>query len=433
VKHLPDPIKTVLDDPVDEAMLRRIWEGVDSQLPRRRSVHVRLVLSGAFAGAAIAGLVMLAISGIARRDSGALRLANGGPAGAAEIATATDPLALEMSDGSQIRLEPGARLSPLENSESTFAVVLARGTVRFDVRPGGRRRWIVECGLGTVDVVGTSFSIERTPHRLRVEVERGVVLVRSERVPRHVRRLGAGEAMEITDAAAPPLLPAAGPAPAPTAPVAAEVAAPAEATVAIGPGDAATAAAAGGGAPAATPAAGPAGPLEPRAPVAGAQRRTRGGPTTWRELAEDGRHVQAFSLLGAEGVQRETPRLGVSDLLALADVARLSGHPKEAVAPLERILAEFASDAQAPLAAFALGRLELDALNRPAKAAVAFTRALALGVPLTLKEDAEARLVEAHARAGDRQATAEAARGYARDFPNGRHFETVRRWLDSAP
>jgi transmembrane sensor len=119
-------------------------------------------------------------------------------------------------------------------------------------------------------------------------------------------------------------------------------------------------------------------------------------------------------------VRRETQRLSVADLLALADVARLSGHPREAVAPLERILSRFASDPQAPLAAFALGRLELDALDQPRKAAAALERALALGVPRSLKEDVRARLVEAYGRAGDRTAARAAARAYLREFPDGR-------------
>ena len=122
---------------------------------------------------------------------------------------------------------------------------------------------------------------------------------------------------------------------------------------------------------------------------------------------------------------RETRRLGVADLLMLADVARLSGHAAEAVAPLERILHDFPHDPQAPLAALALGRLELDALDRPARAAAVLNRALALGVPRSLREDVRARLVEAYARAGDRTATRAAAAVYVREFPHGRDLSIV--------
>ena len=118
---------------------------------------------------------------------------------------------------------------------------------------------------------------------------------------------------------------------------------------------------------------------------------------------------------------RETRQAGVGDLLLLADVARLSGHPRDAVAPLERILDAYPRDAQAPLAAFALGRLELDALDAPARAARALDRALALGLPQSLREDARARLVEAHARSGNAAAARAAAAAYRREFPDGRY------------
>ena len=110
-------------------------------------------------------------------------------------------------------------------------------------------------------------------------------------------------------------------------------------------------------------------------------------------------------------------------------MARLSGHPAEAVAPLERILGELSSDPQAPLAAFTLGRIELDALSHPAEARAAFERALALGVPAGLREDARARLVEACARAGETAAAASAASAYAREYPGGRHARAIEAWL----
>jgi transmembrane sensor len=121
----------------------------------------------------------------------------------------------------------------------------------------------------------------------------------------------------------------------------------------------------------------------------------------------------------------------VGDLLALADVARLSGHPAEAVMPLERVLAEFPGDPQAPLAAYTLGRLHLDSLGRPHAAISALERALALGVPHGLREDVRARLVEAYARSGDSVGVERAAQAYAKEFPNGRYTSAVSRWRRS--
>ena len=158
-------------------------------------------------------------------------------------------------------------------------------------------------------------------------------------------------------------------------------------------------------------------------------RRRRSG--AWRELARRGQHREAFAALGAQGLRREARRLGVADLFALADVARLSGHPADAVAPLDRIVSDFASDAQAPLAAFALGRLELDSLARPARAVTALNKALALGAPQSLREDVRARLVEAYVRAGDQAAARSAADAYRREFPDGRYTKTIASLLGS--
>ncbi len=375
------PLKEHVCDPADESALARIAQELEARSPASgRRWRWALPLGLAAAGAAVALVVVLV------RVPGPLVLADG----RAVTAVGADEEARELAlaDGSRIRLSPGARLEPLASSGKSFSAMVTRGRADFEVRPGGPRHWVIECGLATVEVVGTEFACEREHGRLRVVVRRGAVLVRGDRVPERARRLTAGQSLEIVDER--PGLPAA--------------AAPA---------------------PAATPAA-------PEATAAASAPRPVGRPApakAWRELARDGHHGAAFAALGSDGLRREAKRLGVDDLLALADVARLSGHPAEAVRPLERILAEFAGDPQAPLAAFALGRLELDALGRPQAAAAALTRALALGVPQSLREDVRARLVEAHARAGDRGAARQAAAAYADEFPGGRHARAIEGWL----
>jgi transmembrane sensor len=381
VSRLEFPLKGSLRDPTEEPALRRIWERIDGRLPDARRQRRRVAMGGLVL--AVAAVVTLVVSW--RRDAGPLRFGDGRPLFAVDAPTAGARLAL--SDGSSIELGGGARFEPLESSGTTFLAVLQRGSASFDVRPGGPRRWQVECGLATIEVVGTRFSCERAPGRLRVSVQRGAIIVRGERVADRARRLAAGESLDVVEVPAVVAAPLVRAEP--------EVTTDADGTV-----------------PApANPA--PANKDEP-SPVP--QPRA-----SWRELAHAGRPVEAFAALGAPGVRREARRLGVADLLALADVARLSGHPADAVAPLERILTGFAHDPQAPLAAFALGRLELDALDRPAPAVVALQRALSLGVPSTLRDDVRARLVEAYRRTGNREAARGAAEAYVREFPSGRH------------
>jgi transmembrane sensor len=387
------PLKSYLDDRVDEAVVCRMALAIDGRLDRRRR---RRFLPLVLVGAAAATAVLVAVtSAHFRRDGGPLLLADGREIGAMDATGAGREISL--ADGSRIWLAPGAGIEPLQSTGVSFSAVVTRGRADFDVRPGGPRHWTVECGLATVEVVGTAFGCEREHGRLRVIVRHGAVLVRGERVPNRARRLAAGETLEISDLAE---APAAGEA-APTAPVQ-----PPEKT---GPSDAPS------------PQAGPASPR--REPVKGA------GTAVWRVLARHGRHDEAFASLGSDGLRRESERLGVHDLLALADVARLSGHPAEAVRPLERILVEFATDSQAPLAAFALGRVELDSLGHARAATSAFRKALALGIPRGLREDVLARLVEACARSGDASAARQAAEVYRTEFPDGRHAHAIQRWL----
>ncbi|HTB58940.1 MAG TPA: FecR family protein [Polyangia bacterium] len=375
MSRLRYPLKDLLGDPTSEEALARVWRGIDARAPRGRS-RTRV---WAMASVAAAAAVAIAFATFERRDRGPLRFADGRPLGAVEAPPVGAVVA--MSDGSRIDLAAGARFTPLESTGTSFMAVLERGSAHFEVRPGGPRRWQIECGLATVEVVGTGFDCTRAPGRLSVSVQHGAVLVRGERVPDRARRLAAGETLEVLE---PP--PPAEPSPAP-----------------VGAPEA----------PAPTIAAAP-----ERDPVTT-------NTSAWRELARGGHHREAFAALGAQGLVRETKRLGVADLLVLADVARLSGHAAEAVVPLERILRDFPGDPQAPLAALALGRLELDTLDRPAKAAAALTRALSLGVPRSLREDVRTRLVEAYARAGNRTAARAAAAAYLREYPDGRDRSIV--------
>jgi transmembrane sensor len=392
MSQLRFPLKHFLRDPVDEAALCRVAKAIDAR-PRREK---RQLVTPLALGAVAASVALIVLFSHLRHDAEPLRLADGRDF--VTVDTSGAPRDIPLSDGSRIRLASGSRIEPLDSSSTAFSAILTEGSADFDVRPGGPRRWVIECGLAAVEVVGTAFSCERSSGRLRVAVRRGVVLVRGEHVPDRARRLSAGETLDIEDA----------PLEAPTDPLASSprlgsgiVAAPISSVTDGGFGS------------------------------RGNEDSTLHPPTTrtWRELARRGNNGEAYDALGAEGFRSEARRLGVNDLLALADVARLSGHPAEAVVPLDRILREFSDDAQAPLAAFALGRLQLDSLGRPQAAVAAFQRALSLGIPSGLREDTRARLVEACARSGDPQGAQRAADAYLDEFPHGRYVRAVQGWL----
>ncbi len=403
---LTAPIDRVLRDDVDPHALEKTWQAIARRRAagggRSRSAR-RLVRRAAiglfFTAAGVVGVwaygsyvaSLSSVSSVStspaidRRDE-PLRLAGGGEV--VSIDAQIERKSAVFADGSRVTLSPGSRLDPLANDGRTFAVVLERGTAVFAVQPGGPRRWSIDAGLATVEVIGTELTILRAPDHVRVEVAHGTVLVRGERVRDQEQTLTAGGWLEVWAAES---------------------------------HDA--------GVPSAERA------RQQPAPQVGPDRGAKPAPSphdAWQPLARTGAYAVAFEALGTGGVALETEQAeDIETLLALADVARLSGHPAEAVAPLERILSRHAGDRRASLAAFTLGKLELDTLGRPSAAARAFERCLSLGAPRGLEEDLQARLVEARGRSGDRAGARAAAVRYRKDFPQGRHLDALEQWTDS--
>ncbi|HEY5957334.1 MAG TPA: FecR family protein, partial [Polyangiaceae bacterium] len=196
MSQLRFPLKDCLEDPADEAALCRIAQRMDSPQPPRGT---RTIASIVLAGAAVAGIAVAALAHVRiHHDVGPLVLADGREF--APVDATSTSREIRLSDGSMIRLWPGAHVAPLESSGTSFSAMVGDGRADFDVRPGGPRHWTVECGLATVEVVGTAFTCDRAPGRLRVEVRHGIVLVRGDRVPDRARRLSAGESLELTEA-----------------------------------------------------------------------------------------------------------------------------------------------------------------------------------------------------------------------------------------
>jgi transmembrane sensor len=151
---------------------------------------------------------------------------------------------------------------------------------------------------------------------------------------------------------------------------------------------------------------------------------------SWREQAGRGEYDAAYEVIEAEpAVVRDVP----ADLLLAADVARLSGHPKEALRYLRELTRDHAADPRAPLAAFTAGRVLLSRLGRPDDAARAFADARALSPRGSLAEDAWAREVQALAAAGRAEDARRTAEAYLAAHPEGRRARTVRRAAGIVP
>jgi transmembrane sensor len=380
---LPRPVGCLFEPREPEERILRVWRGVVSRRAQEVSDSRHRTLLMAASAVGVLAVVLVLFVGRGRVP--------GVTASVAELTTlesVTTPREVDLEDGASVRLETGTRLDVLERLPSAVSLALRRGRARFDIRAGGAFKWRIDCGAVTVEVVGTRFVLERDDRQVRVEVERGRVLVRGEGVMDRVQAVDAGGHMVVSS----------------------EPRGPGWASV---PWHSLPLVDAGGASE----------------PIPNAQASSSNAVGEWQNAARDRDWNRAWDALGETGIARITQGSDdVAELLTLADVARLSGHPRDAVAPLERIVTAYAGDSRAALAAFMLGRVWLDSLGNPARAIAPLERALSLGLPAGLEEDAEARLVEAYARAGNPQQARALAEEYRAHFPGGWRISDVDRW-----
>jgi transmembrane sensor len=183
------PLGKHLADALSESELSSTWQRVqvtrDSKMRRRSRHRAGVAMLAACAVAA-------AVGGLWFRPTGELLLQNG-----EALHRLEGNQTAQLSDDSRIRTTAEGELEVLENSQARFSLHLVRGAARFEVTPGTGRQWRVETGQVSVEVVGTIFVVARDEANVRVAVERGVVVVRGARVPDGVRRLAAGEHLEV--------------------------------------------------------------------------------------------------------------------------------------------------------------------------------------------------------------------------------------------
>lgn len=342
------PLGAALRDVASEEDLATAWDAIErARVPARRP----RLRTGGIALAALAAAAALAL--FAARPTGAppgpLAVAGGAPLRA--IAPASH---VALGDGSGIETGDDAALEVLENQAGLLALHLTRGRARFRVTPGTGRRWRVEASGLSVEVVGTVFVVERTPDEVRVAVERGAVVVRGDGVPDGVRRLAAGESIAVPRARATTTPDTTAPEAPPAIARAAEATGTPETTreteeAALAPlrGE-------------------PRGRADPPAPSRSPPDLAAGAEPAWQSPAS---------------------------LMIAADAARARGDASEAIATFDRIAREHPSSAEAPLAAFTAARL-LARRGRAEAARARYRRALELGLPPELAEDARRALEE---------------------------------------
>ncbi len=371
---MPDPIDELatardhLDPRWTPARAQRALGVIEARLSRPR---VRLWIPIA---AAAAAAVLLAFS---LRDTLHIRFGAGSPSAANSAASPLSSAdALSFADGSTARaLRDDTRLMLHESNESSVVVSVESGAAKFSVTHRPERVFSVRIGAVTLRVLGTVFEVDRQATTVTVRVTEGRVQVDS--VATHAV-VGAGQSVVLSLE------------PAPVASASVGAAAPTGSVVE---------------------------PLD-------AKTDTKvDAKAHWRALARAGRHGEAYAAVKALGPQ------GVDDaegLLAAADVAKLAGRPGEAVPFLERVLRDFRTDSRAAIAAFSLGKIQMN--SSPALAAARFSEARTLAPSSALAEDALAREADAWALAGARDKASSAARLYLQRYPTGQRVDAMRRY-----
>jgi transmembrane sensor len=291
--------------------------------------------------------------------------------------------AVNFPDGSRASLEDGARVS-LRPGGADLEVDLLGGAARFEVAHRSGHHFRVHVGTVTVEVVGTSFEVRPGARDVAVTVARGRVHVTA---PGRDAYLDSGMAARFMSDA-----------PRGAAPGTPQGIDPTEKD--------------------ASP------PKEQASP-----RVTPLAASAWARAAERKDYSGAYRLLSHVGIG--TVRDDPAELFLAADVARLSGHPDQALLPLRRLLEGHARDPRAPYAAFILGRVLLEELHQPHDAALAFARVRELNPATPLASDALAREVLAWARAGDNEQARQRADEYVRAYPNGARLREIRRFANT--
>jgi transmembrane sensor len=364
------PLADFVRSPASDARLLELWSKIEGGQAQRltRARQLR-----AAAGVAAVGVFVGALALVATHEPTPLE-----PAPVAVERAASDPSAardapqqLSLADGSRLMLSTGTRARVLSMRADEVRVRLERGQVDCEVAPDRARRFVVEAGEFEVVVTGTRFTVnsagEADASSVAVSVEHGSVQV-WEPPHRLLAALGAGQRWASER--------------------------PAGATIEEAPD-------AGGIAPAAPPSSAPA----PSAPASSGRAPTSapGGPRASASASDP------------------------SALLARASAARQAGKLPEAVAALERIIRQHPNDERAGYAAFLLGRIQLDTLGDARAAVESFSFAAAHPGSGFFPEDAEARRVEALAKAGQMTECAAARDRFLAKYPRSARAASIQR------
>jgi hypothetical protein len=379
------------DDELRGARARFI--GTVQQDPKRRTNRRPFAWVGVIA---LAASVALGIFGWQRyRSSTPITFDTGsehtaGRVGAVLSAVESEPLPIHFSDGTIVSMAVSTQARITETSSHGATIVLEDGSISLAVVHRPASSWHVAAGPFTVLVTGTKFDVHwsASDGTLAVDLHEGAVTVLGPTLGEGGRRVLPGESLRVAIAVAVG-------APPPVATTGEPVAAP------------------------------PTRDDEPKGPSDSA---SKSGDPPWKQLAENGRYVEALAAAESEGFDAVLRRSTPADLRLLGDAARLAGSPRRAEQALRAVRTRAAGTHDAAMAAFSLGRLSVGSNYRAA--ARWFQTYLHEEPAGPLAREATGRLMEAQRASGDVAAARETASSYLAKYPAGPHAGLARNILN---
>jgi TolA-binding protein len=307
--------------------------------------------------------------------------------------TNSAPADVRFSDGTLVRMEPGARARVVRLAGEGATVAVYEGTAHVSVQHRANARWLFDAGPFEVVVHGTAFSISwnAVSSRFDLQMESGVVSVTGPLSGGEIR-LRAGQKLSITlaaheDGGAPAIV---------TGSRVADLSAAAPA-------------------PSALP-----DPTIARPPDAVSQRPDRTPPANgWRAQLEEGRAAVIVAEAQRQGLGRVLDTADSEDLAALADAARYVGSDDIARTALHAQRRRFPGSKRAAEASFLLGRLEDQSLSGAARALAWYDHYLIEAPSGAYASEALGRKMMVLERSGRHEDALAIARAYLHRFANG--------------
>jgi hypothetical protein len=149
----------------------------------------------------------------------------------------------------------------------------------------------------------------------------------------------------------------------------------------------------------------------------------------WRKFAENGQYTAAVKEAELVGFGTLEQNASASDLLLLADVARLGGAPQKARGVLLSLRNRYPGHTNSATAAFTLGRMAQEQEHDDRRAMQWYRTYLKEEPRGRMAEGARARLLKAALRVGSRAEKEQAAKDYLAQHPTGSSAAVARSML----